>query len=199
MIAGLTGGIATGKSTVSNMFRQLGAPVVDADVIARLVVEPDRPAWHDLVAFFGEEILLLDRTVNRPRLGEIVFSDAEKRDKLNHIIHPRVREESARQVAQYLAKDPSRPVLQDVPLLIETGLYKQMDKVIVVYADEYTQLKRLMARNSLSETEARLRINAQLSIEEKVAYADYVIDNRGHVEETREQVKQIWEELKSAR
>lgn len=196
MIVGLTGGIATGKSTVSNMFRQLGAPVVDADVIARSAVEPDRPAWLDLVAYFGEEILLPDRTVNRLKLGEIVFSDALKRDKLNRIVHPRVREESEKQIRQYLEADPKRPVIQDVPLLIETGLHLKMDKVIVVYADESTQLRRLMERNDLSETEAMQRIRAQMPIEEKRAYADYIIDNRGSLEATQEQVSKIWEELK---
>lgn len=196
MIVGLTGGIATGKSTVSNMFRQLGAPVVDADVIARWAVEPDRPAWLDLVAYFGEEILLPDRTVNRLKLGEIVFSDALKRDKLNRIVHPRVREESEKQIRQYLEADPKRPVIQDVPLLIETGLHLKMDKVIVVYADESTQLRRLMERNDLSETEAMQRIRAQMPIEEKRAYADYIIDNRGSLEATQGQVSKIWEELK---
>lgn len=196
MIVGLTGGIATGKSTVSNMFRQLGAPVVDADVIARSAVEPDRPAWLDLVAYFGEEILLPDRTVNRLKLGKIVFSDALKRDKLNRIVHPRVREESEKQIRQYLEADPKRPVIQDVPLLIETGLHLKMDKVILVYADEPTQLRRLMERNDLSETEAMQRIRAQMPIEEKRAYADYIIDNRGSLEATQEQVSKIWEELK---
>ncbi len=196
MVVGLTGGIATGKSTVSNMFRQLGAPIVDADRIARWAVEPDRPAWLDLVAYFGEEILLPDRTVNRVKLGEIVFSDALKRDKLNRIVHPRVREESEKQIRQYLEADPKRPVIQDVPLLIETGLHSKMDKVIVVYADEPTQLRRLMERNDLSEKEAMQRIRAQMPIEAKRVYADYIIDNRGSIEETREQVIQIWEELK---
>lgn len=197
MIAGLTGGIATGKSTVSNMFRQLGAPIVDADVIARLVVEPDRPAWRDLVAHFGRGILLPDRRINRPKLAGIVFSDAAERDKLNRIVHPRVREEAARQTADFLREDPKRPVIQDVPLLIETGLYKQMDKVILVYVDQQTQLRRLIERDSLAEEEALKRIRAQMPIEEKRAYADYVIDNRGSLEETRSQVVRIWEELRS--
>ncbi|MFC4769930.1 dephospho-CoA kinase [Effusibacillus consociatus] len=196
MIVGLTGGIATGKSTVSSMFRQLGAPIVDADVIARLVVEPDRPAWRDLVAHFGEGILLPDRSIDRVKLGSIVFSDVSQRDKLNRIVHPRVREESSRQIALHLEKDPKRPVIQDVPLLIETGLYKQMDKVILVYVDEETQLKRLMERNAMTEEEAIKRIRAQMPIEEKRRYADYLIDNRGTLEETRVQVERIWEELR---
>lgn len=196
MIIGLTGGIATGKSTVSKMFRELGAPIVDADRIARLVVEPDQPAWHDLVAHFGGEIVLPDRTINRPKLAGIVFSDASERDKLNSIVHPRVREESACQVAEYLREDPKRPVIQDVPLLIETGLYKQMDKVILVYADAATQLERLTERDQMSEEEARKRIAAQMPIEEKRSYADFLIDNRGTLDETRLQVVRIWEELK---
>ncbi|WP_018132038.1 dephospho-CoA kinase [Effusibacillus pohliae] len=198
MIAGLTGGIATGKSTVSNMFRQLGAAIVDADRIARLVVEPDRPAWRDLVAHFGEGILLADRTIDRVRLGQIVFSDASQREVLNRIVHPRVREEADRQTADFLRENPRRPVIHDVPLLIETGLYRRMDKVIVVYVDEPTQMRRLMQRNCLSEEEAIRRIRAQMPIEQKKAYADYLIDNRGTLEETRSQVERVWEELKAA-
>lgn len=198
MIVGLTGGIATGKSTVSNMFRQLGAPIVDADAIARLVVEPDRPAWLDLVAYFGEGILLPDRTINRAKLGEIVFSDASKLDKLNQIVHPRVREESDKQIRRYLEEDMHRPVIQDVPLLIETGLYKRMDKVIVVYVDQAIQLLRLMERNQMTEQDARQRIQAQLPIEQKLEYADYVIDNRGSLQETEQQVVRIWEELRKS-
>ncbi|GAX89498.1 dephospho-CoA kinase [Effusibacillus lacus] len=197
MIVGLTGGIATGKSTVSQMFRELGAPIVDADVIARTVVEPGRPAWRDIVSHFGEDILLSDRTIDRPKLGGIVFSNAAERDKLNRIVHPRVRKEAGRQVAEYLRKDPNRPVIQDVPLLIETGLYRQMDKVILVYVDEQTQLHRLMERDGVSEKEAMKRIRAQMPIEDKKSYADYVIDNRGGLDQTRRQVMRIWEELRS--
>ncbi|BCJ88035.1 dephospho-CoA kinase [Effusibacillus dendaii] len=195
MIAGLTGGIASGKSTVSKMFRELGAPIVDADIIARLVVEPDRPAWQGIVEEFGTEILLSDRTIDRTKLGSIIFADASRRDKLNRIVHPRVREEAARQVEQFLREDPKRPILQDVPLLIETGLYKQMDKVIVVYVNEETQLQRLMQRDGSTKAEAMQRIRAQMPIEEKKKFADFLIDNSGSLEGTRQQVEQIWEEL----
>lgn len=198
MIVGLTGGIATGKSTVSKLFAQKGVPVVDADVVARLVVEPDRPAWRDLVAFFGEEILLPDRTLDRAKLGALIFSDAAKRDKLNEIVHPQVRMEAERQIAHFIEQDSTRPVIYDVPLLIEAGYYKLVDKIIVVYVDPKTQLKRLQKRNNLTEAEAELRINAQMPIDEKLTFADYIIDNRGTIAETEMQVEQVWKELGSS-
>jgi dephospho-CoA kinase len=198
MIVGLTGGIATGKSTVSKLFGQMGAPIVDADLVARLVVEPDRPAWRDLAAYFGEEILLPDRTIDRAQLGALIFSDAEKRDKLNQIVHPQVRTEAERQIAHFIQEDPTRPVIYDVPLLIEAGYYQAVDKTIVVYVDHKTQLERLQKRNNLSKAEAQLRILAQMPIDEKLKYAHYIIDNRGTLADTELQVERVWKELTAA-
>jgi len=195
MIVGLTGSIATGKSTVSNMFAELGAVIIDADKIVRQVQSPDQPAWRDIVKEFGEDILLPNRELDRAKLGAIVFGNSEKRKMLNEIVHPRVREERDRFTGSALAVNPDALVIWDIPLLIETGIYKEVEKTIVIYVDPATQLKRLLERDELTEEAAKSRIAAQMPIEEKKQYADFLIDNRGTIEETRAQVTSIWEQL----
>lgn len=184
-IIGLTGGIATGKSTVSKYLITKGYIVIDADIIAREVVEIGKPAYQDIVKAFGEEILNSDCTINRPKLGEIIFKNIEYREKLNNIVHPRVTEEMKRKVEEYL--ENNKVVFLDIPLLIEgrsriedRGL--KFDEVWLVYSDEMTQLERLMARDNLSREQAYNRINAQMSIKEKKKYADVIIDNSGDPE-----------------
>jgi dephospho-CoA kinase len=195
MIVGLTGSIATGKSTVSKMLSDLGAVIVDADKIVREVQQPGRQAWQEIVETFGEEVLLPNGELDRAKLGSLVFGHEENRQKLNRIVHPRVREERDKQTQAALAQDPNAIIIWDIPLLIETGIYKEVDKTIVVYVDRETQFERLLKRDELSAEAAEKRIAAQMPIEEKKRYADFLIDNRGTIEETRRQVHEVWEEL----
>lgn len=196
MIIGLTGGIASGKSTVTDMFRDLGAYVVDADVWARRVVEPGAKALDLIVSSFGKEILLPDGRLNRPRLGEIIFQDETARNRLNEIVHPRVRQGMREETLEYLKDHPGEPVIWDVPLLFEGETRKLVDKTIVVYVDESTQLQRLMDRNGFDEKESLARIHSQMPLSQKKERADYVVDNGGSMHDTREQVKRVWTEIK---
>lgn len=193
MIIGLTGGIATGKSTVTALFRTLGAYVVDADVWARRVVEPGSQGLVAIVEAFGTDMLLANGNLHRERLGELIFGDAEARHKLNAITHPLVRQGMKDETLAYLHVNPSKPVIWDVPLLFEGETQKLVDQTIVVYVDEETACQRLMERNDLTEFQARARIATQMSIETKKLRATYVIDNRGSRETTREQVIAVWE------
>jgi dephospho-CoA kinase len=195
MIVGLTGSIATGKSTVSKRFAALGGVIIDADRIVRQVQEPDQPAWREIVETFGMEILLPNRELDRAKLGSLVFGNDENRNQLNQIVHPRVRDERDRQTEAALAEDQRRIIIWDIPLLIETGIYKQVDRTVVVYVDQETQLARLLGRDELSVEAAKQRIASQMPIEEKRAYADFLIDNRGSIEETEQQVREVWSEL----
>ncbi len=192
-IIGLTGNIACGKSVVAGMFRELGASVIDADQVARLVVEPGQPAWKEIVERFGEGVLNPDGTINRRRLGEIVFRDAEKREELNRITHPRIIEK-IRELIEEHRKEGARVVIVEATLIVEKGGMKPIiGDLIVVTADEETQIMRLTQRIGLSREEALLRIKSQMPISEKVKHATYVIDNSGDLEKTREQVKRVWE------
>ena len=176
MLVGLTGGIATGKSTVAKMFKQCGAVVIDADELARDVVTPGKPAWREIVNTFGKTALDPDRTINRRALGAIVFRNHSKLRRLEQIIHPRVEREQARLTRQAARKDPNAVVIYDVPLLFEAGVDKRVDTIIVVTADSETQIARLEKRNGLSRTEAIRRIRSQIRLAEKVRRADYSLD-----------------------
>lgn len=190
LIIGLTGGIASGKSTVSAMFTELGITVIDADIEARLAVEPGEQAYQEIVRHFGPEILEQDGSINRSALGSIIFANEEKRLKLNSIVHPAVRERMAMKRQQVEASDEKAVVL-DIPLLFESKLTGLVEKIIVVYVDEKTQLDRLMGRNGLSEEEALLRIRSQMPLKDKIVLADEVIDNNGTIEQSREQLMKI--------
>lgn len=190
MIIGLTGGIASGKSTVSEMLKKRGIPVIDADLIAREVVEVGKKAYTEIVNAFGKEILNEDLTINRARLGSIVFQNEDKRKKLNSIVHPEVRLEMKRRQEQ-LISEGAKAVVLDIPLLFESNLKHLVDKVIVVYTGEKNQLERLMKRNNFSKEEALSRINAQMPLKEKVKFADAVINNDGTLEETEQQLENI--------
>ncbi|MGE5446654.1 MAG: dephospho-CoA kinase [Ignavibacteriales bacterium] len=195
-VIGLTGNIACGKSVVANMFRELGASIIDADQVARLVVEPGQPAWEGIVERFGEWVLNPDRTINRSRLGEIVFRDVEKREELNRITHPRIIEK-IRELIEKHRKEGAEIVIVEATLIVEKGGMKPIiSDLIVVTADEETQTSRLTQRVGLSREEALLRIKSQMPISEKVKHATYVIDNSGDLEETRDQVKKVWEMIK---
>jgi dephospho-CoA kinase len=190
LIIGLTGGIASGKSTVARMLLELGIPVIDADQIAREVVEIGEDAYLQIVEKFGEEILQADKTIDRAKLGAIVFNDEEKRKLLNSIVHPAVRQKMLEQKEQYVKKGEKNIVL-DIPLLFESNLTYLVDKILVVYVDDHIQLERLMERNCFSKEEAEARIKAQLPLKEKAAKADAVIDNNGTIEQTKEQLLNI--------
>lgn len=192
VIIGLTGGIASGKSTVSAMLAELGAAVVDADQVAREVVLPGEPALREVADAFGQAILNEDGTLNRSKLGEIVFADEAKRKKLEAILHPAIRQVMTDRIERLEKENPKRLVVADIPLLYETGLDTRYPEVMVVYVPPSVQLKRLMERDGLSEDKARERLLAQLPIDEKKAKADWVIDNSGTREATRRQVLDFW-------
>ena len=199
LVIGLTGGIASGKSTISAMFTDMGMTVIDADIEARLAVEPGEKAYNDIVSQFGTDILDDDTTINRPKLGEIIFNNEEKRLLLNSIVHPAVRERMAQKRKQAEAADEKAVVL-DIPLLFESKLTELVEKIIVVYVDEQTQLERLMKRNGFSEEEASARIKSQMPLKDKVSLADAVIDNTGNIEQSKQQLMEIlteWEILRA--
>jgi len=197
LLLGVTGGIASGKSTVATMLEDLGAAMIDFDVLAREVVEPEKPAWKDIVAYFGEQVLQEDRTLDRKKLGDIVFRDMEKRKKLEGFTHSRINEAFVRQVNDIAAKDPGAVIQAVIPLLFELNLQYQFHKTILVYVPEEVQIERLMKRDGITAQEAGDRIRAQLPIDEKVGYADFVIRNDKSLEETRKQVEALWGELRA--
>lgn len=192
---GLTGGIASGKSLVAALFKRLGATVVDADIIAREVVEPHTAGWQKVVAKFGPTILAPDGTIDRAKLGSIVFSDQRSRDALNAILHPYILDKIQEHITEIAEKDPQAMIVVDVPLLIECGLQQGFDAVVVVWVPQELQLKRLMKRDKLSATEALKRITAQININEKQAHATYVIKNNKNRKDTEEQVKKIFADI----
>ncbi len=196
-LIGLTGSIASGKSLVADMLLKLGASVIDADQIAREVVKPGMPAWKALVETFGEDILASDQTIEREKLGKIVFADDEARLKLNRITHPEIGREMASQIVKYQEKGKSFVVLE-AALLLETDAKSMVNSVIVVTVDKDIQIQRLLKRDNISREEALQRIHSQMSGEEKAGQADYVISNSGSIEETEKQVHSLWQRLTDA-
>lgn len=196
LVVGLTGGYASGKSTVARIFVELGAVLVDADQLARKVVEPGKPAWSEIVAHFGNGILLENGEIDRKALAEIIFSDEKERERLNSIVHPRVLEEELKAIDEIRGRKPEAVVIMNVPLLIERGHFNYCDRIVVVTVDEETHIKRLMGRDGFTREEAVRRISSQMPLSEKVKYADFVIDNNGSIEETRREVGKIFALLK---
>jgi dephospho-CoA kinase len=196
LLLGVTGSIATGKSTVAEMLEELGARTIDFDILSRSVVEPGQPAWNDIVAFFGEQVLNEDRSLDRAKLREIVFKDLEKKKKLESFQHPRIYEAFAELVEQYAVEDPNVIIQAVVPLLIEVNMQSLFHHVIMVYASEDEQRKRLMERDGASEEMAMSMIRSQLAVDEKKGYCDMVVDNSGSIAETRKQVEELWQKLK---
>ena len=196
LLLGVTGGIATGKTTVVRMLEELGAPVIDFDLIAREVVEPGEPALKDIVGYFGEEILLKDGRLDREKLSGIVFQEVEKRRILESFTHPRIYEASERQVKKIVEKDPNAIIQLDIPLLIEQNLQHMVHKVLVVYIPREKQIARLIERDGISREGAVDRLGAQLPIDEKLGKADFVINNEKTLEETKRQVDDLWKALK---
>lgn len=196
LLLGVTGGIASGKTEVANMLEELGAPIIDFDVIARQVVEPGKPAWQEIVDYFGKQVVQEDDSLDRKKLSNIVFRDMEKRKKLESFTHPRISEEFVRQVNEIAEKTPGAIIQVVIPLLIELNLQYKFHKLMVVYIPEELQIERLVERDGISKEEATNILKAQLPIEEKVGYADYVIHNERSLEETRRQVEDLWQTLK---
>lgn len=198
-VVGLTGGIGTGKSTVAKMLSRLGAAVVDADAIVHELQAPGTPLLRQIVEAFGEEVLRPDGSLDRARLGRRVFADPEARQRLNRIVHPAVGAEMARRL-EAARRGGARLVVLDIPLLLEGrarggGAGDLVEAVIVVYAPESLQIERQMARDGATREEAQARVRAQMPIEEKRRLADHVIDNSGSLEETRRQVRALFEAL----
>jgi len=196
LIVGLTGGYASGKSTVAKMFVEFGGVLIDADKLAREVVKPDKQAWFEIVAHFGKGILLKNGEIDRKALGEIVFGSEAERERINAIVHPRVLEEELKAIEEIKEREPDAIVILSVPLLIESGHYKNCHKIVVVTVDRDTQIKRLMERDGFSREESLRRISAQMPLSEKVTYADFVIDNSGSIQETELQVKDVFFRLR---
>lgn len=193
---GLTGGIGSGKSTVARMLVERGARLVDADAIARQLMEPGQPALSAAVQAFGQEILNPDGSLNRPALAALVFADESKRQVLNGIVHPLVRAESARQVEAARAElGEDAVVVEDIPLLAETGQADRFDGVLVVEVEQGERLRRLVEFRGMDEADARARMAAQASDGERRALATWVIDNSGSLEQTEAQVDQVWSKI----
>lgn len=197
LVVGLTGGIASGKSTVSNMLKEMGITVIDADVESRLAVQYGEPAYKQIIDNFGEEILLPNGEIDRQKLGSIIFHDEQKRQLLNQIVHPEVRRRmnDKKDVA---LKNNEKIVILDIPLLFESKLSNMVDRTLLVYVERTVQLTRLMERNHLSEEEAEARIQSQMPLAEKIKLADTIINNNGQLAETKRQLEEIltgWEVL----
>lgn len=198
-LVGLTGGVATGKSTIGKMFLDLGVPIIDADLMARRIVEPGRSAWYKIRDAFGTGVFHPETgEVDRAALRKIIFEDELQREKLNRITHPEIYKEMCWEVAK-CALSGHQYVVLDLPLLFEAGvMVEYMHKIIVVTCEEDLQLQRLMEQRLLSERESKLMINAQMSLEQKASRAQYVIENSGNLTDSREQVEKIHEELSSS-
>ena len=192
---GLTGGAASGKSTVARMFQDLGARIIDADRIGHEMLRSSSPAYAEILRQFGKEILDDSGEIDRSRLGRIVFGDLQKLQQLNAIVHPRIIARVEDLAAQYHADDPGAVILVDAALIFEAGIRGRFDKVVVAWCRPDQQIERLMAKSGLTREEAERRIAAQMPAEEKRRRADYLIDCSGSLESTREQVRRVYADL----
>ena len=195
-LVGLTGGIASGKSTVAEILARQGAAIINADVLAREVVEPDRQAWTEIVNTFGTAVLQPDRALDRQKLRAIIFDDPDARKKLESIIHPQVRALAEQRIREHAAAGYV-VIIYEVPLLFEGNLQEWLRPVILVACDVDTQRKRLQSRDNLSAVQAQKHIEAQMSLEEKRRLADYVIENNGSLEDLERQVQAVLENIKT--
>ena len=196
LLVGLTGGIASGKSVVAHMLEEMGAYAVDFDILARRVVEPERPAWKKIVDYFGNDILQNNGGIDRKRLSEIIFGNSEKRKKLEGFTYPLIAGEFIRQVDEIASNDPDAIIQAVVPLLVEAGMQALFHKIVVVYIPREKQIKRLMERDGISKKHAINILNSQMHIDEKIGWADFVINNENSIEETKKQVHDLWDKLR---
>lgn len=194
-IVGLTGGIASGKSLVAGVFKRLGAKVIDADRLVHELLAPGEDAWKEVMARFGAAILNPDQTIDRRRLGDIVFSDPEERRWLNACLHPRVFEAYKARVRHIAEREPDAIVVFDAALLIETGYHQKMDRTVLVYAELEQQIGRLMQRDGFTRGQAMARINAQMPLADKRRFADYVIMNTGTFEEAEMSARDVYKKI----
>lgn len=197
LLIGLTGGIASGKSTVAQFLKEEGGVIVDFDILARNVVRPGEKAWRQIVDFFGEGVLLAGRELDRKRLSEIVFSDSQKRKKLESFTHPAIAEEFVREIERIASEKNDSIVVAVVPLLIEGGMQELFHSVAVVHIPREKQAQRLMERDGITIDRALEILSAQMPIEEKLGYADFIIGNEGSLEETKRQVQGFWAGLRA--
>jgi dephospho-CoA kinase len=196
LIVGLTGGVASGKTAVSQVLKEEGAYIIDADQIARELVQPHKPAWNELIRVFGKEILQEDGFIHRKKLADKVFADPKKRKLLNQILHPRIKEEMDRRTKEIGQKDSEAIVVIDAPLIVELGDHREMDKLIVVASTQTQQIERLKERDGIGPEEALRILSSQMPVEEKVNLADFVIRNEGSLEETKKRAKEVFKELR---
>jgi len=196
LIVGLTGGVASGKTGTSQVLKEEGAYIIDADQIARELVQPQKPAWNELIRAFGKEILQEDGSIHRKKLAEKVFADPKQRKRLNQILHPRIKEEMGRRTKEIGQKDPEAIVVIDAPLLVELGDHHEMDKLIVVTSTQTQQIERLKDRDGISPEAALKILSSQMSLGEKVKLADFVIGNEGSLEDTKKRAREVFKELK---
>ncbi len=198
LIVGLTGGVASGKSLVSQVWKEEGAYLIDADRIARELVQPRAPAWKALVKAFGKEILQEDGSIHRKKLATRVFSNPVEKDLLNRILHPRIKREIDRRIKGIGQKGPKAIVVVDAALLIETGYYRNVDKVVVVTSTKKQQIERLRRRDQMDQEMARGIIDSQISGEKRIKVADIIIRNEGSRMQTEKKAKEVFQELKRA-
>ncbi len=197
VLVGVTGGMGSGKSTVSGMMSELGGHIIDADQICRRLVEPGKPAWKEIVECLGSEIVLPDETLDRKKIAQIIFNDAEKKKSLEEILHPKVFEEEQVEFEAISFKNPSSIVVLDAALLIESGNYRKVDKVVVVACSEEQAIKRIVARGRFTEDDARQRIRTQMPLDAKKAVADYILENNSSLESLNRSVEELYENLKA--
>jgi len=196
LFLGVTGGIATGKTVVANVLQELGAGLIDLDLIARKVVERGTPGLGELIEYFGNQFLHEDGTLDRKMLSKIVFQDADKRKRLEEVTHPFIFEELLKEVNNITEKDEEAIIQVVVPLLIEKKAQSLFDRVIVVYIPQELQIERLTRRDGISRQEAANMLKAQLPIDDKLEHADFVVNNEGSLQDTRRQVEEIWQALR---
>jgi dephospho-CoA kinase len=196
LIVGLTGGVASGKTVASQVLKEEGAYIIDADQIARELVQPQKPAWNELIRAFGKEILQEDGSIHRKKLAEKVFADPKQRKRLNQILHPRIKEEMGRRTKEIGQKDPEAIVVIDAPLLVELGDHYEMDKLIVVTSTQTQQIERLKERDGIGPEAALKILSSQMPLGEKVKLGDFIIGNEGSLEETKKRAREVFKELK---
>ncbi len=196
IIVGLTGGIASGKSTISKMFKEKEVPVIDTDGIARNLLDNDESIYNAIVETFGEAVLTTDKKINRNKVAQIIFSDADKRQALNDIVHPKVKDIALREVSHY-KEDDHKIIVVDVPLLFEASFDKVCDVTVVVYARKKDQVSRLVSREGIDEAYAKQKVNAQMPMAKKKSLADYVIDNSKSILETKKSFERVFEAINS--
>jgi dephospho-CoA kinase len=196
LLVGLTGGMGSGKSLVATLFKEMGAHIIDADEISRNLVEPDKPAWQEIVNSFGQKVLNDNKTLDRKKMAEIVFDNPANKQILESILHPRVFSEEMRIFEEIQEEESGALVIIDSPLLIESGNHSKMHKIIVISCDEQTRLKRIVEKGLISLVDAKKRIKSQMGLQEKLKYADYVLENNSSIDELKIAIKNLYQDLK---